>query len=67
MEFGPNQARMARRAASYVDKIANGARPADLPVEEPTLFALVINVKAAKTLGLTLPPPLLLRADRLIE
>ena len=67
MEFGPSQWRMARRAANYIDKIANGAHPAELPVEEPTVFELVINLKAAKTMGLTIPQSLLLRADRVIE
>jgi putative ABC transport system substrate-binding protein len=67
MEFGSGQWRMARRAATYIDKIANGAHPASLPVEEPTVFELVINLKAAKTMGLTIPQSLLLRADRAIE
>jgi putative ABC transport system substrate-binding protein len=67
MEFGSGQWRMARRAASYIDKIANGANPAGLPVEEPTVFELVINLKAAQAMGLTIPPALLLRADRVIE
>lgn len=67
MEFGPSQSRMARRAAFYIDKIANGAQPATLAVEEPAVFELVINVKAAKTMGITIPPALLLRADRVIE
>lgn len=67
MDFGPSFAKMARRAGAYIDKIANGARPADLPVEEPREVELVINVKAAKELGLTLPPTLLFRADRIIE
>jgi putative ABC transport system substrate-binding protein len=61
------QTRMARRAAAYIDKIGNGANPAGLPVEEPTVFQLVLNLKAAKTMGLTMPPSLLLRADQVIE
>jgi putative ABC transport system substrate-binding protein len=67
MEFGPSFTRQARRVGGYVDKIANGARPADLPVEEPSEFEIVINLKAAKTLGLTIPQSLLLRADRVVE
>lgn len=67
MEFGPDFADAARRVGAYVDKIVNGARPGDLPIEEPTKFELVLNLKAAKTLGLTLPPSLLLRADRTLE
>ncbi len=67
MEFGPDQTGLARHAGAYVDKIANGARAADLPIEEPTEFQLVINVKAAQSMGLSIPASLRVRADRLIE
>jgi len=67
MEFGPSALRMARRAAAYIDKIANGADPASLPVEEPIAFELVISMKAAEAIGITIPRSLLLLADRVIE
>jgi putative ABC transport system substrate-binding protein len=67
MSYSPNYAHVFTRAATYVDKILKGTKPADLPVEEPTRFELVINIKTAKALGLTIPPSLLLRADKLIE
>jgi ABC-type uncharacterized transport system substrate-binding protein len=67
MAYGPHVPDNFRRAAGYVDKILRGTRPADLPVEEPTTYRLVINLKTAKALDLTIPPGLLLRADRLLE
>jgi putative ABC transport system substrate-binding protein len=67
MSYGPNSVANYRRAAVFVDKILKGAKPADLPVEQPRTVEFVINLKAAKTLGLTIPPSLLLRADQVIE
>jgi putative ABC transport system substrate-binding protein len=67
LAFGVNFADLWRRAAVFVDKIFKGAKPADLPLEQPTKFEFVVNLKTAKTLGLTIPPSLLARADHVIE
>ncbi len=67
MSYGPNLPDLWRRAAAYVDKILKGAKPGDLPVEQPTTFELVINNRTAKAIGLTIPPSLVLRADQIVE
>ena len=67
MSYGANNPELYPRAATFVDKIFKGAKPGDLPVEEPTQFEFVINLKTAQTLGLTIPQSLLLRADQVID
>ncbi len=67
ISYGPNFPELWRRAAEYIDRILRGTKPGEIPVEQPTKFDLVINLKTAKALGLTVPPSLLVRADEVIE
>jgi putative ABC transport system substrate-binding protein len=67
MSYGVNMLDLDRRAATYVDKILKGTEPTDIPVEQPTKFEFIINLKAAKQIGLTIPPNVLVRADRVIR
>jgi putative ABC transport system substrate-binding protein len=67
LNYGPNVPELTRQAASYVDKILKGAKPADLPMQQPTKFDLTVNVKRAKELGIIVPPTVIARADKVIE
>ena len=67
MSYGPNVPQMFRRAANYVDKILKGTKPADLPIEQPTEFELVVNQRAAKAIGISIPTSILMRADAVIQ
>ena len=67
MSYGPDLFEVHRRSAAYVDRILRGARPADLPIEEPTKFSLVLNVKAGRAVGLTFPPSIVARANEVIQ
>ena len=67
MSYGPNQYDIFRRTAAIVDKVLKGAKPAEIPVEQPTKFELIVNMKTAKALGISMPQSILLRADRVIE
>jgi putative ABC transport system substrate-binding protein len=67
MSYGVNFAELHRRSATFVDKILKGAKPSDLPVEQPTTFQLVVNLNTAKALGITIPPSIMVRADEVIE
>jgi ABC-type uncharacterized transport system substrate-binding protein len=67
MSYGPDRAELYRRAAIFVDRILKGAKPADIPVEQPTKFEFIVNLKAAKQIGLTVPPNILARADKVIR
>lgn len=67
MSYGPNISWIFRPAATYVDKILTGAKPGDLPVQRPTRFEMIVNLKTARAIGLTIPPSLMLRADHVVE
>ena len=67
LNYGPNVPELTRRSATYVEKILRGARPADLPMQQPTAFELTVNVKRAKELGITVPPTVIARADKVID